>query len=78
MGRINFLRGGAKETDFSKEFSMNTANKSAAIRVRSAVKAGGFQSNHNSSLKTAGIRVRSTVKAGGFQSNHNSSVRVAR
>ena len=54
MGRINFLRGGAKETDFSKEFSMNTANKSAAIRVRSAVKAGGFgSSNHNSSVRVA-------------------------
>ena len=45
---------------------IRTSNKSAGIRVKSTVKAGGFGSNHS-----AGIRVKSTVKAGGFGSNHN-------
>jgi hypothetical protein len=33
---------------------MNTANKTATIRVRSSVKAGGFGTgNHNSSVRAA-------------------------
>jgi hypothetical protein len=49
----------------------NVASKSAGLKVRSLVKAGGFGvGNHN--RKSAGLKVRSLVKAGGFGvGNHN-------
>jgi len=59
---------------------MKTSKKTSGIRVKSAIKAGGFGSyNHNASAtKTSGIRVKSAIKAGGFGSyNHNASIRTA-
>ena len=62
---------------------MNTSSKTSGIRVKSAIKAGGFGSgNHNTAAKTAtktaGIRVKSAIKAGGFGSgNHNAAPTVA-
>ena len=41
------------------------------IRMRSAVRAGGFNANHNQT-----VRVRSGVKAGGLGANHNQTLRV--
>jgi len=41
----------------------------SGLKVRSTVRAGGFQGNHSRS----GLKVRSAVKAGGFQGNHNRS-----
>ncbi len=54
---------------------MKTSTKTAGLRVKSTVKAGGFGTgNHN-----AGLRVKSTVKAGGFGTgNHNVSIVSAR
>ena len=61
---------------------MNTSKKSAGIRVKSAIKAGGIgPGNHNASptTKSAGIRVKSAIKAGGIgPGNHNASLTVAR
>ncbi|HEY4186973.1 MAG TPA: hypothetical protein VGP07_17990 [Polyangia bacterium] len=57
-----------------------TTTKSAGIRVKSAIKAGGVGSmNHNATTtKSAGIRVKSAIKAGGVGSmNHNATVRGA-
>jgi hypothetical protein len=49
---------------------MTTSAKTSGLRVKSAIKAGGFPApNHNS-----GLRVKSAIKAGGFPApNHNSS-----
>ncbi len=52
---------------------MKNSTKTPGIRVKSAVKAGAFGSNHN-----AGIRVKSAVKAGAFGSNHNVAIVRAR
>jgi hypothetical protein len=51
---------------------MNTKANSG-LKVKTAIKAGGFRSNHNAAPK-AGLRVKSAIKAGGFRSNHNVSV----
>ena len=50
---------------------MNKSKKTAGLRVKSAVKAGGIgMGNHN-----AGLRVKSAVKAGGIgMGNHNALV----
>ena len=42
------------------------------MRVKSNVKAGGVQLNHNQTAK--GLRVKSSVKAGGISWNHNQTV----
>jgi len=46
------------------------------MQVKTNMKAGGHQSNHNQSLlhNVKGLRVRSGVKAGGHQTNHNETV----
>jgi hypothetical protein len=46
---------------------MKSVAKSAGLKVRSTVKAGGFTVNHS----RAGLKVRSSVKAGGFTVNHS-------
>jgi hypothetical protein len=64
---------------------MTNSTKNAGIRVKSAIRAAGFQpSNHNASVatnstKSAGLRVKSAIRAAGFQpSNHNVSLIAAR
>ena len=42
------------------------------MRVKSNVKAGGIQYNHNQTA--AGVRVKSRVRAGGFGYNHNQTI----
>ena len=44
------------------------------MKIRSNVRAGGTNLNHNQAV--SGLRVRSSVKAGGVNLNHNQ--RVAR
>lgn len=41
------------------------------MRIRSAVRAGGLEANHNE-----GLRVRSTIKAAGLLGNHNEALRL--
>jgi hypothetical protein len=42
------------------------------MRIKSNVRAGGTNLNHNQAVK--GLRVRSSVKAGGHNLNHNQTV----
>ena len=42
------------------------------MRVKSNVKSGGIQYNHNQTA--AGVRVKTKVKAGGMDFNHNQTV----
>jgi hypothetical protein len=42
------------------------------MKVKSSVKAGGSELNHNQAVK--GLRVKSSVKAGRIISNHNQTV----
>jgi hypothetical protein len=46
------------------------------MRVRSNVKAGGVQVNHNQTInrEKKGLRVKSNVKAGALTDNHNQTV----
>ena len=46
------------------------------MRVKTNVKAGGREINHNQSVK--GLRVRSNVKAGRILMNHNQTLVSAR
>lgn len=43
--------------------------KKAGAKVKSTVKAGGIQVQHNRPVK--GLKVKSTVKAGGISLQHN-------
>ncbi|HEX5735524.1 MAG TPA: hypothetical protein VF131_22045 [Blastocatellia bacterium] len=46
------------------------------MKVKSNVKAGGLNLNHNQTInrKNGGLRVKSNVKAGGFRLNHNQTL----
>jgi hypothetical protein len=48
-------------------------NAVTGLRVKSAVKSAGWNSNHN-----AGLRVKSAVKGAGWNSNHNVALVSAR
>lgn len=43
------------------------------MRVKSSVKSGALNMNHNQAVK--GLRVKSGVKAGAITTNHNQTVR---
>ena len=49
------------------------------MQVKTRVKAGGFNLNHNETLVQApnqaqGLKVKTRVKAGGFNLNHNETL----
>jgi hypothetical protein len=44
------------------------------MKIRSNVKAGGYNSNHNQTI-TRGVKVRSSVKAGGVMNHNQTTVR---
>ena len=46
------------------------------MRVKSSVKAGGVDGQHNQTVN--GVRVKSKVKAGGMDTQHNQSVKGLR
>ena len=54
-----------------KAGGLATTNHNEALKVRSTVKAGGFENQHNEALK-----VRSTVKAGDTRLNHNEALKI--
>jgi hypothetical protein len=51
--------------------------KRAGVRVKTAVKAGGHNLNHNATTaqRAGGLRVKTALKAGRLAANHN--VRVS-
>ena len=49
------------------------------MKVKTNLKAGGMQANHNEVLvrdagKAKGLKVKTSVKAGGTQANHNEAL----
>ena len=51
--------------------------KRAGVRVKTAVKAGGHNLNHNATTRSSkGLRVKTAVKAGRISLNHNAGLRV--
>ncbi|HEX5731653.1 MAG TPA: hypothetical protein VF131_02370 [Blastocatellia bacterium] len=46
------------------------------MKVKSNVKAGGLNLNHNQTInrENHGLRVKSNVKAGGWRINHNQTI----
>ena len=54
---------------------MSNHRKSATVKIKTQVKAGGISTNHNESLvrKSASVKIKTQVKAGGMGVNHNES-----
>jgi hypothetical protein len=54
---------------------MTETKKNPNVRVRTGVKAGGWELNHGTRVRSPNVRVRTGVKAGGWELNHGTRVR---
>ena len=54
---------------------MNTTKLVPGLKVKSSIKAAGWNGNHNRAL-SSGLKVKSSIKAAGWNGNHNRALAV--